>query len=133
MAVNYYFAYVETHKEEHLNNLIAVLYRKPWHRWKSNKIRKRAKAFKKVDPAIKNLVFMWYVGFRQYVPTRCKSLFSGKKSKRPFTVPGYINGMIHQLTNGDITIKNKLLKQLAWDALDELEQRAVDAEMLNEK
>lgn len=135
MAENYYFAYIETKKDEHLDNLISCLYRRPWHRWNAAKIQKRAKQFRKVDPSIKYTVFMWYIGFRTYVPKRCKSLFSGKSSgkKRPFNPREYINGMIHQLNNGDITIKAKLLKQSVWDALDELEQRAIDFESANSK
>ncbi len=133
MAENYYFAYLETKKEEHLDNLISVLYRRPWQRWVAKKIRVRAGKFRKVSPAVKNSVFIWYVGFRSYVPKRCPALFSGKKSNKPFSARNYINGMVHQLTNGNITLKKELLKQPIWDALDELEQRAVDAEMLNEK
>jgi hypothetical protein len=133
MAENYYFAYLETKNDEHLDNLISCLYRRPWHRWNAAKIQKRAKQFRKVDPSIKYTVFMWYIGFRSYVPKRCSSLFSGKKSKRKFNPREYINGMIHQLNNGDITIKAKLLKQSAWDALDELEQRAIDYELANTK
>ncbi len=130
MAENYYFAYIETKKDEHLDNLISCLYRRPWHQWNAEKIQKRAKQFRNVDPAIKYTVFMWYIGFRTYVPKRCKALFSSKGSgkRRPFNPREYINGMIHQLNNGDITIKEKLLKQPIWDALDELEQRAIDFE-----
>lgn len=133
MAENFYFAYIETKKDEHLDNLISCLYRRPWHRWNAEKIQKRALQFRKVDPAIKYTVFMWYIGFRSYVPKRCPNLFSGKKSKRKFNPREYINGMIHQLNNGDITIKAKLMKQSVWDALDELEQRAIDYELANQK
>lgn len=128
MAENYFFAFTETKKEEHLDNLIACLYRKPWQRWDAGKIQYRAKAFSKIDPAVKNAVFMWYIGFRMYVPKRCKSLFAvkGGGSGRPFNPREYINGMIHTLSNGDITIKDKLLSLPCWDALDELEQRALE-------
>lgn len=128
MAENYYFAFCETKDPQHLDNLISVLYRRPWKRWNASKINQRSRIFLKVDPAIKNSVFMWYIGFRSYVPKRCKSLFSGKKSSRAFSPRNYINGMVHQLTNGDITVKQTLLKQPVWDALDELEQRAFEAE-----
>lgn len=133
MAENYYFAFIETKNEEHLDNLISCLYRRPWHRWNADKIKQRSAQFSHVDPAVKNTVFIWYVGFRSYVPKRCVNLFSGKKSKRKFNPREYINGMIHQLNNGDITIKEKLLKQSVWDALDELEQRAIDYELANQK
>ena len=129
MAENYYFAYIDTKKEEHLENLMACLYRRPWQGWNASKIQKRASIFRKIKPEVKNAAFMWYVGFRAYVPKRCKTLFSGKKSKRPFHPREYINGMIHQLNNGDITITDKLLKKPVWEALDELEQRAIDHEL----
>lgn len=128
MAENYYFAYVHTKKPEHLDCLIAVLYRRPWHRWDAGKIKQRAKQFSKLDEVTKNIVFMWYIGFRGYIPKRCPKLFSGKKSSKPFDPREYINGMVHQLTNGNIINKQKLLKLPAMDALDELEQRAVEAE-----
>lgn len=132
MAENYYFAYTETRKPEHLDNLVAVLYRRPWHRWNANKIRSRGLQFRKVSPEVKHSVFMWYSGFRAYVPKRCPHLFSGAgKKSDPFNPRNYINGMIHQLSNGDITIKDKLLKQQCWDALDELEQRAIEADSIN--
>lgn len=133
MAENYFFAYTETRKEEHLDNLIACLYRLPWQRWNAGKIQSRAKMFGKIDPAIKNAVFLWYIGFRSYVPKRCKALFSvkGGGSGRPFNPREYINGMIHTLSNGDITIKDKLLSRPCWDALDELEQRALENQNLN--
>ena len=134
MAENYYFAFIETKKPEHLDNLVAVLYRLPWHRWNANKIRGRGLWFRHADPAEKNSVFMWYTGFRAYVPKRCPHLFSGGgKKAEAFNPRNYINGMVHQLTNGDITLKNKLLKQPCWDALDELEQRAIEADSLNQK
>lgn len=126
MAENYYFAYTETKKPEHLDNLIAVLYRKPWHRWHSAKIQKRGLQFSKLKPEVKNTVFMWYTGFRAYVPKRCPHLFSGGGKKAAFNPRNYINGMVHQLSGGDITIKSKLLQQPCWDALDELEQRAIE-------
>ena len=133
MAENYYFAFVETRKEEHLDNLISVLYRHPWHRWDASLIRRRARKFRNLDYAIKNTVFMWYIGFRALVPKRCPELFSGKKTSKPFSARNYINGMIHQLNNGDITLTKKLLKQSAWAALDELEQRALQANELTVK
>ena len=133
MAENFYFAYLQTRADEHLDNLISCLYRRPWQRWNADKIQERARQFRNVDPAIKNTVFIWYIGFRSYIPKRCKALFSGKKSKRPFNPREYVNGMIHQLTNGDITIKDKLLRMPVWDALDELEQRAIDYELANQK
>lgn len=134
MAENYMMAYIETKRPEHLHNLMAVLYRRPWHRWNANKIQQRGKQFRNADPALKNSVFLWYYGFRSYVPKRCPTLFnSSEKSNRPFTIRNYINGMIHQLTNGDITLKDKLLQRPVWDALDEMEQRALDAEMIKKK
>lgn len=132
MAENFYFAYIETKNEVHLNNLISVLYRRPWHCWNSGKIQARAKQFANVDPAVKNSVFMWYVGFRALVPKRCPKLFSGKKSTAKFDVRNYINGMVHQLSGGNITLNNQLLKQPVWSALEELEQRAIDAERMEE-
>jgi hypothetical protein len=133
MAENYYFAFTETKLPEHLDNLIAVLYRLPWQRWSANKIQSRGRWCSGVSPAIKNSVFMWYTGFRAFVPKRCEQLFKGKKSSKAFNPRNYINGMVHQLTNGDITIKDKLLRQSCWDALDELEQRALEADSLNSK
>ncbi|WP_372775661.1 hypothetical protein [Mangrovibacterium sp.] len=132
MAENYYFAFVGTRKDEHLNKLMAVLYRRPWHRWNSDKIQSRAKQFAKVDPAVKNSVFMWYIGFRALVPKRCPNLFAGKKSSGDFNVRNYINGMIHQLSGGNITLNNQLMNQPVWNALDEMEQRALDAARLEE-
>lgn len=127
MAENYFFAYVETKREEHLDNLISVLYRRPWQRWNPAKIQQRAKKFKNVDPEVKNAVFMWYIGFRSFVPKRCPSLFTGKKGSGKGNIRNYVNGIIHQLTAGDITRKRALMKQPAWDALDELEQRAYES------
>lgn len=128
MAENFYFAYIETKEERHLDNLMAVLYRAPWQRYNEGKIQSRAQRFSTVPAEVKNSVFMWYVGFRAFVPKRCPSLFSRKKSSRPFTVRGYINGMIHQLSDGDITRRGTLEKQPLWHALDEMEQRAIDVE-----
>lgn len=132
MAENFYFAYIQTNNETHLNNLISVLYRRPWHRWNSDKIQARARHFRKIEPAVKNTVFMWYVGFRSLVPKRCPNLFSGNKSSSEFNIRNYINGMVHQLSGGNITLNKSLLKQPVWDALDELEQRALDAVKLEE-
>ena len=133
MAENFFFAYSETKKEEHLDNLIACLYQYPWQKWNADKIQERAKRFRKLDSAIKTTVFLWYIGFRTYIPKRCKALFTSKgtASGRPFNPREYINGMIHTLSNGDITIKDKLLSLPCWDALDELEQRAIESQSLN--
>jgi len=43
MSENYFMAYTQTKRPEHLDNLMSVLYRRPWHRWNANKIQKRAK------------------------------------------------------------------------------------------
>lgn len=128
MAENYYFAYTQTRNPLHLDNLMACLYRQPWQRWHANKIQQRAARFRSTSPEIKFTVFLWYIGFRSFVPKRCKALFSGAKSKQAFNPRNYINGMVHQLSNGDITLKDKLLSRPVWDALDELEQRAIDAD-----
>lgn len=133
MAENFYFAFTQTKDPAHLDNLIAVLYRHPWHQWNSSRIQTRAKIFRSVHPAVKNTVFMWYIGFRTYIPKRCPNLFSGEKSARQFQPREYINGMIHQLSNGDITLKKQLLRQPAMDALDELEQRAIEYNQINKK
>jgi hypothetical protein len=130
MAENYWFAYTETKKGEHLVNLTSVLYRAPWQKWDPEKIQSRARSFTGTSPETLNSVFMWYSGFRWYVTQRCKTLFSGKPSLRAFNVREYINGMVHQLNNGDITLNEKLLKQPLWFALDELEQRAILAEIM---
>ncbi len=133
MAENYYFAYIDTKEEKHLDNLISVLYRRPWHRWNAEKIRKRAAIFKNIDAEVKNAVFMWYIGFRAMVPQRCPNLFSGKKSSEKLNISEYINGMVHQLNNGNITLNKKLLKQPVWDALNEMEMRALDAINMEKK
>lgn len=130
MAENFYFAFMQTRDERHLDNLIACLYRPPWQRWDADKIQRRALRFRKTNPEIKFTVFLWYIGFRSFVPKRCKALFSGAKPKQAFNPRNYINGMVHQLSNGDITLKQKLLGRPMWDALDELEQRAIDADSL---
>lgn len=133
MAENFYFAYTETKDPVHLDNLISVLYRRPWERWDASRIQGRSKKFRSVDAAVKNTVFMWYIGFRSYIPQRCPALFSGEKSAEPFKPRNYINGMIHQLSNGDITLKAQLLEQPAMDALDELEQRAIEFNRITKK
>lgn len=133
MAENYYFAYVNTKDTGYLDNLISVLYRRPWQRWSSAKIQQRAAAFRGTSPDIKQSVFIWYIGFRSYIPQRCPALFSGKKSKRAFNPREYVNGMVHQLTDGNITLKRRMLKQPVWDALDELEARAVEYEQMTQK
>lgn len=124
MAENFYFAYVKTNDERHLDNLISVLYRKPWQKWDAAKIMKRSGKFRKSDPAIKNLLFMWYVGFREYLSKRCKNLFSGDGGSASFDPRKFISGVVHQLTNGVITERDRLLQSSAIAALDELEVRA---------
>lgn len=131
MAENYYFAYTETQNRAHLLNLISVLYRKPWQKWNSAKIQQRAAAFANLEPETANAVFMWYTGFRWYVSKRCKKLFSGKPSTKAFDARSYINGLVHLLNNGDITLNKKLYQQPLWFALDELEQRAIAEEAVS--
>jgi hypothetical protein len=133
MAENYYFAYTMTKDPVHIDNLISVLYRRPWHRWNATRIQKRARIFQDVDFGVKYTVFMWYAGFRNYLPRRCPALYSGEKSSGAFNPRDYINSIIHQLSNGDITIKKTLLRQPALDALDELEQRAVAFNLVTKK
>ena len=101
MAENYYLAFMQTNNPVHLDNLMAVLYRRPWHWWNAEKIQVRAGMFSKKG--------------------------SGKVNARE-----YVNGMIHALNNQDITLNKKLMKQPAWDALNELEQRALEAVKMKE-
>ena len=137
MAENYYFAFTQTGKVEHLDSLISILYRYPWHRWSSAKIQKRAKKFSSLSLAEKYSAFLWYAGFRHYVSKRCKTLFSSKSGGGggggAFNPRSYINNMIHQLTNSDVTLREQLLKTPTMAALDELEQRAVEAEKIRPK
>jgi len=123
MAENYFFAYSQTKRVEHLENLISVIYRYPWQKWSSGNIESRSRKFRKVANCKKYAVLVWYIGFRTYVQKRCKTLFSGSGSGAS-NVRDYINGVIHVLNNGDITLTDRMLKQPAWYALDELEQRA---------
>lgn len=133
MAENYYFAYVETKNTVHLFNLVATLYCRPWERFNTERIERRARRFRRTDSAIINAVFMWYIGFRDYVPRRCKALFGKPASGKPFNARNYLNGMVHQLNNGDITLNDRLMHVPVWDALDELEQRALAADALIDK
>lgn len=132
MAENYYFAYVKTREQQHLNNLAAVLYRRPWHRWDAEKIQQRALQFKNIPDDVRNSVFMWYVGFRGYIAQRCPTLFSaGGKSAGNIDVRNYINSLVHTLNGGDITRTDTLMRQPMWYALDEMEQRAREADELS--
>lgn len=135
MAENYYFAFTQTQNFEHLDHLISVLYRYPWQRWNSAKIQKRAAKFTTLSMAEKYSVFLWYAGFRHYVSKRCNTLFSNKGGGGggAFNPRSYINNMIHQLTNSDVTLREKLLKTPTMGALDELEQRAIEAEKIRPK
>lgn len=126
MAENYYFAFMQTNDPVHLDNLMAVLYRCPWQRWNAGKIQNRAVRFRNVAPEVKNTVFLWYVGFRQLVEKKCPNLYSKKGGGR-LNVREYINGMIHALNNNDITLNEKLMRQPVWNALNEMEQRALEA------
>lgn len=128
MAENYFFAYSYTKDPIHLNNLIAVLYRCPWQGFKRELIPKRAKRFETLSLKEKYSVYLWYSGFRSYVPLRCPSLYKGKKASGKLNIRDYINGMMHNLNLGDATKNNKLLKLNMWVALDELEQKAIDVE-----
>jgi hypothetical protein len=132
MAENYFFAFQTTNDPVHLDCLIASLYRYPWSKWDSNLIKKRSKRFSNLSPEIKNRVLIWYLGFRVYVSRRCKTLFTpeGSGTKETFNARRYINGLVHQLSNGDVTIKNRILTAKAMDALDELEQRAIEVKNL---
>jgi len=132
MAENYYFAWMQTNDTTHLDNLIAVLYRKPWQRWNAAKIQKRARYFSSIAPEVKNSVFLWYAGFRKLVERRCPNLYSKKGSSEKLNVSEYLNGMIHALNNNDITRNPGLMKQPVWDALNEMEQRALEAVKMKE-
>lgn len=127
LAENYFFAYSKTYQVQHLENMMAVLYRSPLEKFSAGKVEKRAKKFRKVSIEKKNAMFIWYVGFRSYVRRRCPNLFSDA-GKGGVDVRQYVNGIIHTLNNGDITLTEKLMVQPAWSALDELEQRARIAE-----
>lgn len=131
MAENYYFAFMQTNDPAHLDNLIAVLYRRPWHRWNAEKIQQRAIIFKNVAPEVKNTVFMWYTAFRKLIEQKCPNLYSQKGSGKA-NVSEYVNGMVHALNNNDITKNKTLLKQATWDAINELEQRALEAVKMKE-
>lgn len=123
MAENYFFAYNKTKQVQYLEQLMAILYRYPWQRWSSNLINKRSHKFRKVSDGKKYAALVWYIGFRSYVQKRCKNLFSGSSGSTQ-NIRDYINGVIHTLNNGDITITDRMLRQPCWYALDELEQRA---------
>lgn len=128
MCENYFFAYTKTYQPNFLECLVSVLYRLPWQRWNSDKIEKRARWFRNIHQDKKGAIFLWYLGFRNYVKRRCPKLFSGSGSETDIRT--YINGVIHTLNNGDITITDRLLKQPCWYALDELEQRAAERERI---
>lgn len=123
LTENYFFAYSKTYQVKHLENMMAILYQVPWQKFSADKVEGRSKRFQRVSIEKKNSMFIWYVGFRSYVRRRCPNLFSGSGKGLP-DIRQYINGIIHTLNNGDITLTEKLLKQPAWFALDELEQRA---------
>lgn len=133
MAENFYMAYTKTNKIEFLDCLCAVLYKRPFQKWNSSLLKKRAKYFSKVDPHLKITVFTWYASFRNMVVRECPNLNSPAQSGSEPKIKEIVNGMMRMLNKGDIKGNPAILKADTWDALYELEAQAKEYKQLKSK
>ena len=123
-AENFYIAYSDTTKKEHLNALVATLYQRPGQSFNDSLVKKRARYFKYVQFAKKYTVYLWYSGFRWYVARECPNMFDKSDGSGTLQIKEHIMNMIRGLTEGDVTKNTKVTNDVdTWDALYELDAK----------
>lgn len=132
-AENFYKAYSNTSKEDHLNKLLATLYLKPGICFNDRLVTENSKYFRRVNMVIKYSVFLWYSGFRWYVSKACPNIFSSGGSGTELDIKDHVMNMIRGLTEGDVTKSKSVQNVDTWEALYELDAKAKHINDINNK
>lgn len=126
MAQNYFEMYHSQRKEELLNCLCSILYKRRFKPFNSSLIIKDSAYYKRVSMLKKHTVYLWYAGFQNLVTKRCPTLMKKSGGGEKSSMREQINTMMRMVNGGDISKNKEILNAPMWDALYEMEAQAVE-------
>lgn len=127
-AMNFFAAYSHTNSQEHLNQFLASIYLMPWQKFSDNKIKHRAKRFRKAIVSEKYTVVLWWHGFESYLRKNYKYLFNESSGGGDPDLKAQFDTVMNALTHGDITRDEKVLNSPTHRALAQLNEMAWQSE-----
>ena len=128
---NYYQAYIFTKNEMYLNCLIAAFYTNG-EKFDDNETLANSKYFKKLPFHVRHTVFLWYYGLKSVLQQNFPHFFQKVESILEDEDPPMpnmrtvINNMVRALTGGDITKTEAIYNIDTWEALSELDAKALE-------
>ena len=128
---NYYQAFVFTQQESFLNYLCACFYTDR-EKFNDNETAERAKEFEEIPFHIRYTVFLWYFGLKGVLSKSFPNFFRKAEEldeDEPATAPDMrkvMNNMVRALTGGDVTKLHAVYNTETWDALAELDAKALE-------
>lgn len=128
---NFYQAYIFTKDEKHLNCLIAAFYING-EKFDDSKTLSDSKHFAKLPFHVRHTVFLWYYGLKYVLQhnfshffQKIESILEDEEPQAP-NMRIVINNMIRALNGGDITKTGAIYEIDTWEALSELDAKALE-------
>lgn len=119
-------AYVKTKQKKYLNRMLAIAYRTKGEQWNSNILDKKARWFWLVPFYKKYVIFIWFVGLKNWLKTEYPFIWQNSGSSEISHAQAILN-LLSSLNNGDVTKNKELLKTHVHEAFYELNLKAEQA------
>jgi hypothetical protein len=117
---NAYAAFCSTKNFDHLNVMLAIMYRKNGDQWQSAKHLSRwANRFKRLAPHKKYIVFLWYTGVKMWLMEKYWYVFSGS-SDSPTPPDEALMAFLAALNDGRMSDNDKIKGSEVHEALYQL-------------
>lgn len=125
-------SYVKTTKVKYLNRMLAIVYRTKKETWNSNILDKKARWFWLVPFYKKYVIFLWYVGLKDFLKTEYPFVWQSSGSGEISHAQAILN-LLSSLNNGDVTRNKELFKTHVHEAFYELNLKSEQAMKLKSK
>jgi hypothetical protein len=124
IADQMYIAYSSTSKEEFINKLIAICYRKPNETWDEGKqLAIRTIRFENIPMRQKYMIYLWFTGLKAWIIGKYPYVFSSSGKGIPVSPNEAVLSTLAALNGGDITKNPEIKRTEAHEALDMLNRK----------
>jgi hypothetical protein len=125
-------AFVKTKQKKYLNRMLSIVYRTKKETWNNNILDKKARWFWLVPFYKKYVIFLWYVGLKDFLKCEYPFVWQSSGSGEISHAQAILN-LLSSLNNGDVTKNKELLKTHVHEAFYELNLKAEQAIKLKSK
>jgi hypothetical protein len=124
LADNLYMEYSRDKKQDSLNKLIAVFYRKKDEAWDEQRYKIRIGSARQLPRHAKHAVYIWFTGVKAWIIKKYPEVFK-KPSAGEEAVPAdeTILRLLSSLNSGDVTLNKDILKTHIHEVFYELNRK----------